>query len=104
MASASDVASQLPNPSTPMAFLPPELAWQVTVSTYVLVGSLSVCAIHDCLRGLFLTSPCCLGLDLGYLDQFAQRFQDVRPLPAYHFVSYIRCFTVINPLMASNLT
>ncbi|KAF9527236.1 hypothetical protein CPB83DRAFT_769032 [Crepidotus variabilis] len=32
----------LPNPFTPMAFLPPELAVQATVSNYVLVGSLAV--------------------------------------------------------------
>ncbi|KAF9553159.1 hypothetical protein CPC08DRAFT_714025 [Agrocybe pediades] len=32
----------LPNPFTPMAYLPPELAYQMSVGTYVLVGSLSV--------------------------------------------------------------
>lgn len=33
----------LPNPLTPLALLPPDIAWQVAVSTYILVGSLSVC-------------------------------------------------------------
>ncbi|KDR73140.1 hypothetical protein GALMADRAFT_72670 [Galerina marginata CBS 339.88] len=34
--------NDLPNPLTPMAFLPADLAYQLTISTYVLVGSLSV--------------------------------------------------------------
>ncbi|PPR04829.1 hypothetical protein CVT24_010250 [Panaeolus cyanescens] len=33
---------QLPNPFTPMAFLPPDLAFQVTISNYTVVGSLAV--------------------------------------------------------------
>ncbi|KAJ3504165.1 hypothetical protein NLJ89_g8082 [Agrocybe chaxingu] len=33
---------QLPNPLTPMAFLPPDLAFQVTIATYVLVGATAV--------------------------------------------------------------
>jgi len=37
-----DAAPQLPNPMTPMAFFPPELAFQVSVSIYVLVGSMVV--------------------------------------------------------------
>ncbi|KAJ3506386.1 hypothetical protein NLJ89_g6893 [Agrocybe chaxingu] len=32
----------LPNPFTPMAFLPPDIAFQVTVATYVVVGTTSV--------------------------------------------------------------
>lgn len=43
MANSSDILpSQLPNPFTPMAFLPPELAYQKTTTTYVLVGMLGV--------------------------------------------------------------
>ena len=38
-------AISLPNPHTPMAFLPPELAYQVTISIYILVGSLGVSCI-----------------------------------------------------------
>ncbi|KAF9457486.1 hypothetical protein BDZ94DRAFT_1326212 [Collybia nuda] len=34
--------SQLPNPFTPMAFLPPELAYQKAVTTYVYVGMLGI--------------------------------------------------------------
>ncbi|KAF8154826.1 hypothetical protein B0H34DRAFT_718046 [Crassisporium funariophilum] len=48
---SSDGAPQLPNPFTPMAFLPPELAFQVTISTYILVGSLGV-MIWDILNNL----------------------------------------------------
>ncbi|KAF9045139.1 hypothetical protein BJ165DRAFT_1602816 [Panaeolus papilionaceus] len=33
---------QLPNPTTPMALLPPDLAFQVTISSYILVGSCGV--------------------------------------------------------------
>lgn len=42
-------SSFLPNPFTPMAFLPPDVARQVVVSVYVLVGTTSVC--------LFLCQP-----------------------------------------------
>jgi len=38
----TEVLLNLPNPFTPMAFLPPELAWQVTVAIYWIVGSLAV--------------------------------------------------------------
>ncbi|KAF8898043.1 hypothetical protein CPB84DRAFT_1781227 [Gymnopilus junonius] len=34
--------SSPPNPSTPLAFLPPDLAYQVTVAIYVLVASLAI--------------------------------------------------------------
>ncbi|KDR73194.1 hypothetical protein GALMADRAFT_724171 [Galerina marginata CBS 339.88] len=43
--------SELPNPFTPMAFIPPELAFQITIATYVLVGSVSV-LIWDILLNL----------------------------------------------------
>ncbi|KAJ3506387.1 hypothetical protein NLJ89_g6892 [Agrocybe chaxingu] len=51
--SANDSAPQLPNPNTPMAYLPPELAYQVTIAIYILVGSLGVMVwdILDNLRG-----------------------------------------------------
>ncbi|KAF8965461.1 hypothetical protein BDZ97DRAFT_1998710 [Flammula alnicola] len=45
------LASQLPNPLTPMAFLPPDLAFQLTVASYVLVGAL-VGQIWDILNTL----------------------------------------------------
>ncbi len=32
----------LPNPLTPLAFLPPETAYQVTVANYATAGSLAV--------------------------------------------------------------
>ncbi|KDR73143.1 hypothetical protein GALMADRAFT_72738 [Galerina marginata CBS 339.88] len=47
---ATDVP-QLPNPLTPMAFLPPDLAFQVTIAIYILVGSLGV-MIWDILNNL----------------------------------------------------
>ncbi|KAF9043101.1 hypothetical protein BJ165DRAFT_1348359 [Panaeolus papilionaceus] len=34
--------AQLPNPFTPMAFLPPDLAFQVMIALYTIVGSLAV--------------------------------------------------------------
>ena len=54
-----------------MAFLPPDIAYQVTVATYVLVGSLGVSshvAILFLVRGIYMVrfSP---GDDLGYLEQ-----------------------------------
>lgn len=33
---------QLPNPLTPMAFFPPDLAFQVTISSYIVVGACGV--------------------------------------------------------------
>ncbi|PPR04489.1 hypothetical protein CVT24_013098 [Panaeolus cyanescens] len=36
------IRDQLPNPFTPMAFLPPDLAFQVMISLYTIVGSLAV--------------------------------------------------------------
>jgi len=40
-------APQLPNAFTPMAFLPPDIAYQVTVASYILVGSLGVSLTFD---------------------------------------------------------
>ncbi|KAJ3505267.1 hypothetical protein NLJ89_g7506 [Agrocybe chaxingu] len=48
---ASTDAPQLPNPMTPMAFLPPELAFQSTISVYIAVGSAAV-LIWDVLNNL----------------------------------------------------
>ncbi|KAF9563106.1 hypothetical protein CPC08DRAFT_686956 [Agrocybe pediades] len=39
---ASNATSPVLNPNTPMAFLPPSLAYQVTISTYILIGSCGV--------------------------------------------------------------
>ncbi|KAF9045141.1 hypothetical protein BJ165DRAFT_1528051 [Panaeolus papilionaceus] len=49
------MAELLPNPLTPMALLPPDLAFQVTISTYILVGSCGVLVwdILDNLTGDF---------------------------------------------------
>jgi len=33
---------QLLNPTTPMAFLPPEIAYQVAISMYIVVGTMGV--------------------------------------------------------------
>lgn len=38
----TQILLQLPNPFTPMAFLPPELARQLTVGMYAIVGALAV--------------------------------------------------------------
>ncbi|KAF8898046.1 hypothetical protein CPB84DRAFT_1681667 [Gymnopilus junonius] len=51
MAANASAAPQLPNPFTPMAFLPPDIAFEVTIATYVLVGSLGV-MIWDVLNNL----------------------------------------------------
>ncbi|KDR73162.1 hypothetical protein GALMADRAFT_125223 [Galerina marginata CBS 339.88] len=48
---ASNASPQLPNPFTPMAFLPPDIAFEVTVASYILVGSLGV-LIWDILNNL----------------------------------------------------
>jgi hypothetical protein len=42
MSAASNATVQLPNPYTPMAFFTPDLARDVTIALYVLVGSLAV--------------------------------------------------------------
>jgi len=57
-------AVELPNPFTPMAFLPPEIAYQVTISTYIGVGSMGVC---DNLYSIMLIKliGCLLDDDLG---------------------------------------
>lgn len=36
----------LPNPLTPMAFLPQDVAQQITISLYVLSGTTSVCSLN----------------------------------------------------------
>jgi len=41
--SISGAVPQLPNPFTPMAFLPPEAAYRVTISNYICVGTMGVC-------------------------------------------------------------
>ncbi|PPR01380.1 hypothetical protein CVT24_006218 [Panaeolus cyanescens] len=43
--------SLLPNPLTPLAFFPPEIAWQASVANYVLVGCLTT-LIWDILNNL----------------------------------------------------
>ena len=37
-------AASLPNPFTPLAFLPPDVAWEATVAIFVLVACLTVSA------------------------------------------------------------
>ncbi|KAF8954564.1 hypothetical protein BDZ97DRAFT_1676531 [Flammula alnicola] len=39
-ANFSSATPQLPNPLTPMAFIPPDIAFQMTMTTYVLVGTM----------------------------------------------------------------
>jgi len=50
--SSNDTLPVLPNPFTPMAFLPPGLAYQVTVSVYFFVGATGV-MIWDVLNNLY---------------------------------------------------
>ena len=45
----------LPNPDTPLAFFPPDLAYEVSVSIYTFVGSLTVSII-------FVYSSSCISL------------------------------------------
>ncbi|KAF8953402.1 hypothetical protein BDZ97DRAFT_1767467 [Flammula alnicola] len=48
----ADTASEdLPNPFTPMAFLPPDVAFHVTIKTYVVVGTAAV-LVWDVLNNL----------------------------------------------------
>ena len=37
-----NVTLPLPNPLTPLAFIPPKLAYEVTVANYLTVGALAV--------------------------------------------------------------
>ena len=64
----ANTSLQLPNPLTPMAFLPPDLARQVTISSYVLVGSSSVCYRHvvGILRAFALIYVFSIGINLGH--------------------------------------
>ncbi|KAF8898069.1 hypothetical protein CPB84DRAFT_1748075 [Gymnopilus junonius] len=48
---ADNATAQLPNPLAPMAFLPPDIAYQVTIASYILVGSLGV-LVWDILNNL----------------------------------------------------
>jgi len=56
---------QLLNPSTPMAFLPPEIAYQVTISVYIVVGAMGVCVLCKFNIGAKLINHS-IGDDLGY--------------------------------------
>jgi len=56
---------QLLNPSTPMAFLPPEIAYQVTISVYIVVGAMGVCVFCKFYVGAKLIKRS-IGDDLGY--------------------------------------
>ena len=56
---------QIPNPSTPMAFLPPEIAYQVTISVYIVVGAMGVCVFCKFYVGAKLIKRS-IGDDLGY--------------------------------------
>jgi hypothetical protein len=46
--------NELPNPFTPMAFLPPNMAVQAKVSEFLITFSLAVCFSIDCMRLLKL--------------------------------------------------
>ncbi|CAA7262468.1 unnamed protein product [Cyclocybe aegerita] len=52
MSSNDGATPELLNPFTPMAFLPPDTAYQVTIAIYVLVGSLAV-LIWDIVTNLY---------------------------------------------------
>ena len=64
---ASSAAPNVPNPNTPLAFLPPILAEQFQVSIYVVVGGFSVNTPLETLARRQLTIPTdagiCVGLD-----------------------------------------
>ncbi|KAF4618686.1 hypothetical protein D9613_009933 [Agrocybe pediades] len=51
MSTMANMTMELPNPQTPMAFFPPDLAWQITIALYSLVGASSV-IIWDILTNL----------------------------------------------------
>ncbi len=68
MSNASEGQIILPNPFTPMAFLPPDLAFQSAIKTYVAVGTTAVSLtvqIFEMLLSLLITL---LGADLGHLE------------------------------------
>ena len=44
---------ELPNPDTPLAFFPPDLAYEVSVSIYTFVGTLTV-------SNIFIYSSSCI--------------------------------------------
>jgi hypothetical protein len=55
------------NPDTPLAFLPPDIAFEVQIGGYVLAGTLGVMLVYIFLLKLTPLS----GLYLGYSLQFA---------------------------------
>lgn len=69
----------LPNPNTPLAFLDPEVAYQTSVSVYVLAGALGVssfCHGFEFLRyGTLFNCNFNPGFMLGYLGVHSKRLQ-----------------------------
>jgi len=54
---------QLPNPTTPMAFLPPEIAYQVTISAYIIVGTMGVGVLQSYVGAKLISHS--IGDDMG---------------------------------------
>ncbi|OCH89336.1 hypothetical protein OBBRIDRAFT_756712 [Obba rivulosa] len=48
----TQIILELPNPLTPMAFLPPDIAYQTTIGSYILVGSLGA-LVWDLLTNMY---------------------------------------------------
>jgi hypothetical protein len=66
-------ATTVPNPDTPLAFLPPEAAYQTSVALYVLAGSLGV-SLFESNMGYSTTNDQPLGPNLGCSGQRIGRF------------------------------
>ncbi|KAJ3513402.1 hypothetical protein NLJ89_g2965 [Agrocybe chaxingu] len=64
----NDVADEIINPMTPMAYLSPDLAFQLTIATYVLVGTLGV-ILWDVLNNI--------RVDLPFLSTYPLKFPTV---------------------------
>ena len=70
----------LPNPETPLAWLPPDIAGQLQASDYVFVGTLGVCVLEPPAGELQAYNI--IGLDMGSPDEPRGRvFRTSQALP-----------------------
>lgn len=69
---------QLPNPLTPLAWLPPDTAFQLEIVRYILVGSLAVSIVVQllCVLRFFLISFLA-GMAMGCSDVDVRRVSHV---------------------------
>ncbi|KAJ3506391.1 hypothetical protein NLJ89_g6894 [Agrocybe chaxingu] len=84
-ANGTDMAMpNLPNPFTPMAFLPPDVAFQATIATYVLVGAASV-LLWDILSHLVDDYRLLIHFKIGLptITYFISRFAALTSLVGY---------------------